>query len=506
MTNEPSTDRSSEPASRTADPTSGTAPATRPSLQRRILIWQTTLLVVVVVAFGGAIFLQQRHARMRDIDSDLRAAVEVLRARLQAVDDTSDQLTAADLQQQTWDLPDTLRRRRTRHAYERPYLVIRDADNRVLVSTAGDIVPPVSAGEVATQRNVRGRDEYREAWGDASGGRVVLVGRHVGADFRDLRELALLLVAVGGLVLLAGIGGAWWLSRRAVAPIAQISQVAARLSQRSLDERIDATAMDVEFERLASALNDALQRLEEAFAQQVQFTADASHELRTPLAVIRMHQDLALSKERSTDEYRQALETCGRSTARMSALVEGLLELARLDAQPSRLRRSPTDLPLLIRDVVQDSQVLAAERSIHIAVVLPADAADLALDRLSLDQARISQVLLNLLSNAMAYSPIGGQVEVRLEGGAAKEEAAKEEVRIIVQDEGPGIAIEDRERVFERFYRVDSERSRQTGGSGLGLSICRAIVQAHGGRVFVEDTAADIGTRFTVCLPVHQSR
>lgn len=480
----------------------------RPSLRRRILIGQTTILAIVVLAFGLSIYLQQRQSRLQDIDSELAAAAKILAVQLQAVaDETASRpgesadgsLTAERLADTTWRVPDTFARRRLRHRYEQPYVVIRDASQRVLVSTAAATVPPA---EDVTRRGpwrraARDRGDFREAWESGPAGTTILVGRHVSADFRDLRELAVVLTAIGLIVLCLGFAAAWRLSARAVAPIAQISEVAARLSETSLDERIEASSMDVEFEQLAETLNAAVGRLEIAFAQQVKFTADASHELRTPLAVIRMHQDLALSKDRSAADYRQTIETCARSTERMSRLVEGLLELARLDGGQVPCDRRPADLDLLIGDVVDDCRVLADAAGVQLSTKLTPIL-------LPVDPGRISQVVWNLLSNAITHSPAEGTVRIELGQRLPSDQAdgsATPEVRFTVADQGRGIPPEYQARVFDRFFRVDPERSRQTGGSGLGLSICHAIVTAHQGRIRIHSEPGQ-GTCVEVCLPI----
>lgn len=479
----------------------------RPSLRRRILFGQTAILAVVVLAFGLSIYLQQRQSRLQDIDSELAAAAKILAVQLQAVADGTDspagasadgRLTAQRLADRTWRVPDTFARRRLRHRHEQPYVVIWDASQRILVSTAAATVPPTEdvARRGPWRRAARDRGDYREVWESGPAGTTILVGRHVSADFRDLRELAIVLTAIGVVVLCLGFAAAWRLSARAVAPIAEISQVAVRLSETSLDERIEASRMDVEFEQLAETLNAAVARLEVAFAQQVKFTADASHELRTPLAVIRMHQDLALSKDRTAADYRQTIETCARSAKRMSRLVEGLLELARLDGGQVPHDRRPADLDLLIGDVVDDCRVLADAARVRLSTKLRPMV-------LPVDPGRFSQVVWNLLSNAITHSPAEGIVRIELDQRPPADQAdgSRQEVRFTVCDEGPGIPAEYQSRVFDRFFRVEQERSRQTGGSGLGLSICHAIVTAHQGRIGIRSEPGQ-GTCVEVVLPI----
>jgi signal transduction histidine kinase len=228
-------------------------------------------------------------------------------------------------------------------------------------------------------------------------------------------------------------------------------------------------------------------RLESAFARQVRFTADASHELRTPLSVIRSHAELALTRQRSADEYRKTIETCLRAAKRMSALVESLLVLARADAGRLELHRENFDLVEVINDCMEMIGPMAEERGITLERQLePLE--------VNADRNRIAQLLTNLLTNAVRYNRDGGKIIVssRREGVDAV---------ISIADTGVGIAPIDQPRVFERFFRADPARSREAGGSGLGLAICQSIVEAHDGQVTFTSQQAQ-GTTFVVRLPV----
>jgi heavy metal sensor kinase len=312
------------------------------------------------------------------------------------------------------------------------------------------------------------------------------VGRDLGPDLADIHNLLLLLTGIGCTVFALGLTGGWILSRRSVRPIRKISKVAAEISEQDLSARIDGSEMDLEFEELSTTLNDTFDRLETAFQQQVQFTADASHELRTPLSVIRMHQELALSKQRSAKEYRAALETCQRSTARMTSLVESLLSLSRLDANGQHLRLQKENLADIVDEVVQATRLLAKAKRISVrSETVPA--------LINGDRGRLGQVLTNLITNAIAYTADGGLIEVSIAVDG-------DHVVTAVADSGEGIAEEHLSRIFDRFYRVESERSREIGGSGLGLAICKAIVEAHGGTILVESTVG-AGSVFSVQLP-----
>ncbi len=316
-------------------------------------------------------------------------------------------------------------------------------------------------------------------------GGAFVVGCSLAPELLALRIVAVKLTVAGGVILLLGLGGGWWLASRAIRPIEDISATASKISAGDLAQRINLADTESELGRLATVLNSTFARLEAAFAQQQQFTSDAAHELRTPVTVILTQTQLSLSRERSPAEYRQTLETCQRTAQRMRRLIESLLALARLDAGQETMKRLKFDLATVIRDCADLVQPLAADREVTVLLEAPPL-------ECTGDSERIAQVLTNLLTNAIHYNRPHGDVRVttELQNGSAV---------ITVRDTGLGIAAEDLPRVFERFYR--SDKSRTSGGHGLGLSICQAIITAHGGTMEVASEAG-VGTTFTVRLPV----
>ncbi|HEX4342782.1 MAG TPA: ATP-binding protein, partial [Verrucomicrobiae bacterium] len=233
-------------------------------------------------------------------------------------------------------------------------------------------------------------------------------------------------------------------------------------------------------------LNSTFARLETSFAQQQQFTSDAAHELRTPVSVILTQTQTALNRERSSVEYRETIEACQRSAQRMRRLIVSLLELARLDAGQEQMKRMKFDLAATVRDNVELTQPLADERGIKILTELaPVECLG--------DSERLGQVITNLLTNAIQYNRIGGQLKLAL-----KKE--NELAVLTVSDTGIGISPENLSHVFERFYRGDKSRSGSNGHAGLGLAICKAVVEAHGGTIEVS-SEPEQGTTFTVRLP-----
>ncbi len=316
-------------------------------------------------------------------------------------------------------------------------------------------------------------------------GEIVLVGRSIATELKDLQLVALTLATVGGGVLLLGLAGGWWIASRAMRPIHDISATAVKISAGDLSQRISNTETESELGQLAGVLNSTFARLDAAFAQQQQFTSDAAHELRTPVSVMLTQTQSTLNRERSAPEYRETLEACQRAAQRMRRLIESLLALARLDAGQETMKRLNFDFAKTISECVAGIQPLADERAVKIQCDLPAI-------ECAGDSERLAQVVTNLLTNAVQYNQPGGEVRVKLE--------TQDGVALLtVVDTGPGISAEDLPRVFERFYRAD--KSRSTGGNGLGLSISKAIVEAHSGTI-VAASETGTGTTFTVRLPV----
>jgi heavy metal sensor kinase len=299
--------------------------------------------------------------------------------------------------------------------------------------------------------------------------------------------LLVLVVGLPVIVGLAGVGG-YVLARRALAPIDHLAADARRITAERLHERLSVPNTHDEIGRLAAVINETFARLESSFDQLRRFTADASHELRTPLSVIRGIGELGLRETRTPAEYKDAMGSMLEEVDRLTRLVDTLLQLSRGDAGTIRLSQERIDLADLARGVVASLGILAEERRQRFQVDAPAAVPVLA-DRLVLRDA-----IANIVDNALKYGPAESTVDVAVcrQGDRAV---------LTIADQGPGIPIEHRDRIFDRFYRVDEGRSREMGGAGLGLAIAKWAVEANGGTIALVSNAHR-GAAFRITLPL----
>lgn len=302
-------------------------------------------------------------------------------------------------------------------------------------------------------------------------------------------RLSLFVLLGGGLAVLMSVILGTWLSDQSLKPIEAITQAAANISTaQDLATRLPWSGPVDELGRLTSVFNHMIDRLEHLFTVQQRFVADVSHELRTPLTAIRGNLDLI--KRYGMDA--ESLEAIESETDRMSRMVNDLLLLARADYGGLSLDMAEIDLDTVLTDVFREAKVLAKDRPIQIKLT------HLDPIRIQGNPDRLKQLLLNLISNAIKFTPDGGQVTLSL-----RQESSF--ARLQVSDTGIGIQPDDLERIFDRFFQVDASRARpptrEGTGAGLGLSIAKWIVDAHGGKIEAESTPGK-GTTFIVRLPI----
>lgn len=353
-----------------------------------------------------------------------------------------------------------------------------------LVEHAGEIFTTGSVGDSGLR--------YRVLVSQPADGGFVAVAAPLGDVDSTVNNLIVVIVAASLAILGVLTVVVWVTVRRGLQPIDNMIETAGHIGSGDLSRRVEYADANTEVGKLGASLNAMLSQIETSFAAKEaserrlrQFVADASHELRTPLTSIRGYAELyrsgAVSSPEALERSMARIESEG---ARMGKLVEDLLLLARLD-QGRPLRSEPVELVTLVDDAVADARAVEPARSI--AFTHPDTAYVMG------DSDRLRQVLDNLLSNARMHTEVRVPVRVSIE-------SAGDTVALSVADDGPGIQEEDAERVFDRFYRADSSRSRTRGGAGLGLSIVASIVDAHDGDVQLV-SAPGAGTRVIVTLP-----
>jgi heavy metal sensor kinase len=457
------------------------------SVRLRLTLWYVLLLAITLAAFSAGVYVVLRHNLYDNLDDSIRNRANTF---LDVVSYESDRPTLAG--RVSSDDPNA----------GESFVRVFDASGGVTFdnsAAAGDA--PIDP--LAVDRALRGESGVRTVTvgdepmrvrtfairRDGSIAGVLEVGQSQG-DLTDTLRALLLILAVAYPVTLAvaSLGGVF-LAGRALSPIDRLTGLARRISAEDLSQRLDLKLPDDEVGRLARTFNEMIARLDDAFRRQRDFTADASHELRTPLTAIKGQVEVALGKPRDVASYREVLQTVNEEVDRLIRMVGSLLTLARADAGQIPIASEPVNLGDLIAAVVDQVRPVAEERELTLGVA-PGPAVTL-----HADEDLLLQLVLNLLDNAVKYTPPGGTV-------TAGWGTDGERTELWVRDSGIGIAEEASERVFDRFYRVDKARSRTEGGVGLGLSICRWIAEAHGGSISIR-SALGQGTVFTVSLPLN---
>jgi two-component system OmpR family sensor kinase len=499
------------------------------SVRARLTLWYTGVLALVLISFALAGYFFLSYTLNRRTDDALGEMVNAFAATLanDEADSHAGEANAANAArgEEAKSSPDEAVREAVSQNQFRDYQIVVYAD-------AGR---EVAASAVPQNRNEPGRTRLPAAskvsgmldavsrtpgpalhFATLSDGdnQYRLVGRRVQAhgsaytlivlrslhDQEDLLEGAsyALLAGVPLALLLASIGG-YFLARKSLAPVVRMSATAASIGAANLHERLPVANERDELGGLAQVINDLLARLDKSFEQQRRFMADASHELRTPIAIMRSEAEVALSEpETSNADLRESIAIFRDETKRLTRIVEDLFMLARADAGQYKLTPTEFYLDELAGEVTRAVRTLAAEKGL----TLQLNAAEEMPFRG--DENLLRRLLLNLVDNAIKYTPRGGGVTVSCQ---------REDTRYIitVSDTGPGIPAEAQPHIFERFYRADSARSRTeddsaglTSGAGLGLSIARWVAEAHDGTLELLNSS-EAGSVFQLVLPAPQS-
>jgi signal transduction histidine kinase len=466
------------------------------SIRAKLTAWYLGVLTVITLAFAGASWWLSTQSVLRATDASLHARVEGVRAFLQ---NPRTKLTVESLSDEFGEYAELTRGEALLEVVDGSGVVLCRPSIPGWSELSTIESPATTAREVRPQDRMLGAQPFRVASAQVvAHDRVyrVTVAAPMRAAYAALNQFhRLLLGFLPFLIALAGVGG-YWVSRRALAPVDQVTRAVQAISVQNLDRRLDLPRADDELRRLARTFNDVLERLEVAVADIVRFTADASHELRTPVSLIRTTTELALRHERAPEEYRKALSEIGGHAQHMSELVSDLLALARTDAGIEPHGASPVDVTETAAQAIKDIGDVAASRSVTISATVPDQSIFV-----TGDEPSVKRLLLILLENAIKYSRPAGEVRMRVEPGAGAEHGW---VVVAVSDEGIGIDPSERSRLFERFFRGSRARQHAPDGTGLGLAIAHAIVQRYRGRMSITSPERPDGTgcHVTVSLPL----
>ncbi len=463
------------------------------SIRTRLTLWYTSLLTVTFLLLGGTTYGLLVYSLSREVDAALKGVAQALaqegpRRRTTFFPSDVDQVFRRFFGFSPFDryfeMLDPIGRRDPRWPHTpsnklplSPLALKNASEGRPTFETIEGMgqypirvltLPVIEAGRVSN---------------------LIQVGMSLKSIYMTRHRFLLMVAGVFPLGLLLAGGGGWLLAHRALKPVDRMTDAARRISAEHLTERLEETGAQDELDRLAKTLNEMLGRLDTAFSQIRQFSADASHELQTPLTILKGELEVALRSPRNAEEYQRTLKSALEEIDRIAHLVEGLLLLARADAGVLRMDRQPVDLAQLIEEIYGQTKVLADNQTITLRLehVEPVT--------IQGDYDRLRRLLLNLVDNGIKYTRPGGRVtlSVQRDGGRAS---------LQVSDTGIGLSGEEQDRIFQRFYRGAEARTHGQSGAGLGLCIARSIAEAHGGRIEVESTTGQ-GSTFTVLLPLN---
>ncbi len=459
------------------------------SVRAVLTLWYSTVLFIAFLVFGASVYVYLRHLQLEALENDLLEEANWIASLIDLERDQIDDKEGsarllADIQEQI-----------VQHFTQSPrnYLI-------VLTTSEGEVIYRTNQGfrRVVLETEIDPEQPAVQKISDGAGGSMRVVGRKVGqflirVAYTEsvtegvLKSLLSIFAVLVPVVMFIAVAGGWVMSGVALRPIGQITELADRITAEHLNERIPSRAVDDELGRLIKTINGMITRLESSFEQIKQFSLSVAHEMKTPLTILKGESELALSSPMSADEAQQLANTYLEETTRLSRIVEDLLTLAKAETKELSIQREPVRVDVLMDEVYDDATILAANKQLAITSTANEPCTVLG------DPVRLRQLFRALVSNAIRYTDPGGSVRL----SCSRE---PEVVRVDIEDTGIGIPEESLEKIFDRFYRVDEARSREKGGSGLGLSIARWIAEAHNGTISVVSSPGK-GSTFTVRVP-----
>ncbi len=469
------------------------------SLRAKLTLWYSALFALTVIAFALAAQALRSRALLNQFDNELRdelrwAEILLSRIKVEALL-TEGEVKAALVTKLRDDIAQHFMLNRSTHLLE-----IRARSGQIIYRSVSPDDTLSQLFDAQAQRDdpvtvAYGEEDFRVLQKQTPKYQINLA-----VSLRPLYDiqwqLARAFLWLVPLAMAVAVGGGWLLAKYSMRPVTRVIQAARQITATNLSQRLPTYPAQDEIGALVETVNDLIARIEQGVGRLEQFSQNVAHELRTPLTILRGEMELALAGNAGAPELRRIIASAMEEISRAAKIIESLLFLAHVDAGKMETPKERVALDLLAAEVFEDAQALAegrlpCGRSLQLTLTAPEQVV------VAGDASRLRRLLLNLVENAIKYTP-EGKVEIAVQRAGAQ-------AIITVSDTGIGIAPEHLEHVFERFYRVDSDRSRETGGSGLGLSICAAIAHAHGGEIRVESTVGK-GSTFEVTLPLVKSR
>jgi heavy metal sensor kinase len=483
------------------------------SLRVKLTLWYVLILAILLISFSGFLYLTLSKSLYRDVDNKLRSLAELIASES---DSPLSKFGFGNIDQTLEASMNLKPVGKFIQVLDESGNIGRKSDNlkNIQLPISLSVLKNASQGQITFETNwFFGNAPLRIITFPVLEKHHVTKIVQVASSLEDVEDalntLFIILIIAVPFALLVAILGGQFLASKALKPVDQITRTARIITSQNLNQRIEPPRVKDEISRLIETFNEMISRLDRSFRQVKQFSTDASHELKTPLTILKGEVEVALRKERGPQEYEEILKSNLEEINRMSQIVEDLLLLSRADSGQIHLNRENINLNEILSEVIAQLNVLAKSKNLHIETSNHHEEVHMYADPL-----RIRELLLNLIENGIKYSEDGGSIHILLSrDGLLKEgkpfahvqgEKLPEFVQIVISDTGIGIAKEDQERIFDRFFRVDKARSSEQGGSGLGLSICKWIVEAHQGEIRV-DSELGKGSSFIVKLPIFSS-
>jgi len=456
----------------------------------RLTLWYSGILAVILIVFSSGVFIYFKNSLQQSIDVKLRSIAEVLSSSLTDIHSAS---VFGNFERY---LENVLGRKP-----KGKFIQIMDRSGKIgakMSDIEGEVVPTSFS---AMEKALKGELSYETIEYAQPRLRIITVPIveknkvtsivQVGTSLNDFDEtmrrlFIIMIISIPTSIIVTIIVG-YFMARKALKPVDQIRRTAVKISSTNLDETIDIGKRRDELGRLAETFNDMITRLRDAFHRVNQFSIDVSHELKTPLTILKGETEVALRRDKDKDEYRKTLLSNLEEIDRMTMIIDDLLMLSKSDSQEIKLSYEEVPVRDLIVDVCMDMKLFADTKGIELVVQELDDV------RLKGDELKLRRMLWNIIQNGIKYTHRGGKVEISSHVNDGY-------IWIDVKDNGVGIAEEDIRYIFDRFYRGDKSRKRESG-SGLGLSISKWIAEAHKGIIEVKSKSAE-GSLFTIKLPI----